>query len=223
MKYAVLVAVLSLAVPAAALAAPRRAPAARTQPHAEPHRSKEPLHFQLARAVFPRERWQRLVSDASLELTQRLSQASQGHFLLDPDFAERLRKEYERLAPYEELVGNQAQILERQYTAAEQRRLLAFYRSPLGQKSVLLIHDLTAFSDKQMQEKVHAGIGDALARLKPYVHPAPGMGSGDDHSSGDQAGDGDSSGDDGAPAPDRSPGRARQPPPDTGDYQIKEL
>lgn len=184
MKSAVLVAALTLAVPSLSSAAPHRA--GRTASRAEGHaarapaharaRTQDPLHLQLARAVFPRERWERLVSQASLELTQRLAAASQGHFQLDPEFSDRLREEYERLAPYEELVANQSQILGRQYTPAELRQLLAFYRTPLGKKSVLLIHDLTVYSDRQMQQKVHAGMSDALDRLKPLVHPAPGAG-----------------------------------------------
>ncbi len=179
MKSVVLVVALSLAVPAPSFAAPHRA--GRAAPRAAGHaRAQDPLHLQLARAVFPRERWERLVSQASLELTQRLAAASQGHFQLDPDFAEHLRQEYERLAPYEELVMSQARILDRQYTPAELRRLLAFYRTPLGKKSVLLVNDLTAYSDRQMQQKVHAGIGDALDRLKPLVHAVPGAGAGPD-------------------------------------------
>jgi hypothetical protein len=177
MKTAVLVAALSLAVPSLSSAAPHRAgrtASARAEGHAA--RVRDPLHLQLARAVFPRERWERLVSQASLELTQRLTAASQGQFRLDPEFSDRLREEYERLAPYEELVANQSQILGRQYTPAELRQLLAFYRTPLGKKSVLLIHDLTVYSDRQMQQKVHAGMSDALDRLKPLVHAVPGAG-----------------------------------------------
>jgi hypothetical protein len=181
MKPAVLAVALSLIVPATSFAAPRsarRALAVRPAPtgraaRAPSQRAAEPLHLQLARAVFPHERWERLVSKASLELTQQLAVASQGHFQLDPDFADHLRREYERMAPYEELIGTQARILDRQYTATEQKQLLAFYRSPLGKKSVLLIHDLTTYSDQEMQQKVHAGIGDALTRLKPLVHPVP--------------------------------------------------
>lgn len=181
-KSAALVAALSLLVPIAPLAAPHRS--ARTPSHGAAHaaRSQDPLHVQLARAVFPHERWERLVAKASLELTQRLAQASQGHFQLDPEFADRLREEYERMAPYEELIGVQARILDRQYSSAELKQLLAFYRSPLGKRSVLLLHDLTSYSDLQMQQRVHAGIGDALNRLKPLVHPvSPG---GDDASPG---------------------------------------
>jgi hypothetical protein len=171
MKPAVLVAVLSSLVPTAPLATPLDRPplTAADAPHA-----RDPLHLLVARAVFPRERWERLVARASLEATQELTAAARGQLVLDPDFADRLREEYERMAPYEELISDQARILWRQYTPAELQQLLSFYSSPLGQKSVLLIHDLTNYSDQQMQRKVHAGIGAALTRLRPLVHPAPG-------------------------------------------------
>lgn len=170
MKSAVLAVTLSLAVPATSLAAPRQG---RTPSRADgrPLREAAPLHVQLARAVFPRERWERQVSAASLDATQRLTQASEGRFRLDPDFADRLRQEYERLAPYEELVATQARILHKQYTRAELRQLLSFYRSPLGKRSVLLVQDLTAYSNVEMQRKVHAGMSDALGRLTSLVHP----------------------------------------------------
>jgi hypothetical protein len=171
MKLAAVVAVVSLSLPSTAFAAPR---AGRLPPRAQGHapRAQDPLELQVARALFPRARWERLVATASLELTQQLVQASQGRFRLHPDFADRLRVEYERMAPYEELVSTQAHILDRQYTPAELRQLLAFYRTPVGKKSVLLIQDLTAYCDRQMQQKVHAGISDALGKLRTLVYPA---------------------------------------------------
>jgi hypothetical protein len=177
MKPVVLVAVLSSLVPTAPLAAPLDRPplTAADAPYA-----REPLHVLVARAVFPRERWERLVARASLEATQELTVAARGQLVLDPDFADRLREEYERMAPYEELIDDQARILWRHYTPDELQQLLGFYGSPLGQKSVLLINDLTNYSNQQMQRKVHAGIGAALARLRPLVHPAPGGASVDD-------------------------------------------
>lgn len=170
MKSVAVAAVVSLLVPATSLAAPRAA--GRVPPaDARAQRGREPLHVQVARAVFPRERWERQVSQASLDVTQKLAQGGEGQFRLDPDFADRLRQEYERLAPYEDLVATQARILHKQYTLTELKQLLAFYRSPLGHKSVLLVHDLTAYSNLQMQQKVHAGMSEALGRLTSLVHP----------------------------------------------------
>lgn len=155
----------------AAPPAPRagRAPARST---ARPAKERAPLQLQVARAVFPRERWEKLMRDASAELTERLVVSAQGQYELAPEFADRLREEYEKLAPYEELVGYQARILGREYTRAELNQLLRFYRSPLGQRSVVLVQDLTQVSHLQLQARVRNGMEAALNRLVPLVRPA---------------------------------------------------
>lgn len=155
----------------AAPPAPRagRAPARTAD---RPAKERAPLQLQVARAVFPRARWEKLVRDASADLTERLVVSAEGQYELAPEFADRLREEYEKLAPYEELVGYQARILGREYTRAELRQLLRFYRSPLGQRSVVLVQDLTQVSHLQLQAKVRDGMEAALNRLVPLVRPA---------------------------------------------------
>ena len=158
-------------IPQAAPPAPRagRAPG-RSAVRPAPERA--PLQLQVARAVFPRERWETLLRAASAEVTERLAVSAQGQYELAPEFADRLREEYEKLAPYDELVGDQARILGREYTPAELRQLLRFYRSPLGRRSVVLVQDLTHVSHLQLQTKVREGMEAALNRLVPLVRPA---------------------------------------------------
>lgn len=170
MKLAALATLAVALLPAAARAVPPAPRAGRS-----PARSADPndsLPLQVARAVFPRERWQKLVRDASASLTEELIVGGRGEYELAPEFADRLREEYEKLAPYEELVASQARILGHEYTPAELKQLLRFFRSPLGQRSVVLLHDVAQVSQLQLRAKVREGLEAALGRLAPLVEPA---------------------------------------------------
>jgi len=172
MRSAVLaVALLSLA-PASALAAPAhhdRGPTA----SAKSADDAEPIEMQVARAVFPREDWSRLMEEASAELARQIAEKGKGRIELAPEFADRLRFEYELLVPYEDIIRFQASVLESQYSKAELRQLLAFYTSPLGRKSAPLLRDLLTSSVQRTQLKVQGGIAEALMLLRPLVRVVP--------------------------------------------------
>jgi hypothetical protein len=156
---------LALASPAGPGTTHRRSAAARS--------ASEPLHVQLARAVFPREKWQSFLTEASAELTRQIADTGKGQIELAPGFADRLREQYEILAPYEEMLHYQARLLGSQYSKPELRRLLTFYRTPLGRKSVPFLHDLMASSLQRVALQVQNGLPGALAELRPLVHRLP--------------------------------------------------
>ena len=130
-----------------------------------------PLQLQVARALFPRESWQRILKETSGEVARQIAEMGKGQYELAPEFADRLQREYELMAPYQELVSYQAGLLGGHYSRAELRLLLAFYRTPVGQKSLQFVPDLLRDTDQQMQVKVQEKLPDALGRLKPLVHP----------------------------------------------------
>ena len=140
------------------------------------HAPREPLHVQVARAIFPRESWDRFMKEASTEVTHQLAETGKGQIVLAPGFADRLQEQYQELVPYEEMVDYQARILDSQYSKAELRRLLVFYRTPLGRKTLPFMHDLVDSSMQRAQLKVQNRLAAALAPLRPLVRriPAPG-------------------------------------------------
>jgi len=172
MRSAVLAVIALVSLPpAAALAAPtRHGTSTRSE---QSSADEEPLEVQVARAIFPREDWSRLMTEASAELARQIAEHGKGRIELAPEFADRLRFEYELLVPYEEIIRFQASVLESQYSKAELRRLLAFYSSPLGKKSVPLMRDLLASSAERTQLKVQGGLTEALTLLRPLVRRAP--------------------------------------------------
>ncbi len=135
--------------------------------------ASEPLHVQLARVVFPRQKWQNFLAEASAELTKQIAENGKGQIELAPGFADRLREQYEILAPYDEMLHYQARLLGSQYSKPELRRLLTFYRTPLGRKSVPFLHDLMSSSLQRVALQVQNGLPGALAELRPLVHRLP--------------------------------------------------
>jgi hypothetical protein len=129
--------------------------------------------------VFPRENWQRFMTQASAEVTRQIAETGKGQIELAPGFADRLREQYEELVPYEEMVSYQARLLGSRYSKAELRQLLVFYKTPLGRKSVPFMHDLVASSMQRAEIKVQNGLADALAQLRPLVRRVPSAGSDD--------------------------------------------
>jgi uncharacterized protein len=129
-----------------------------------------PLPLQVARALFPRESWQRFMKETSEDVARQIAELGKGQYELAPEFADRLRGEYEQMAPYDEAVDYQAGLLGAHYSRAELRQLLAFYRTPVGKRSIQFIPDLLRDAGEQLQAKVQEKLPDALGRLKPLVH-----------------------------------------------------
>ncbi len=192
--------------PALALAAPPR--------HDHQQRNaagaQEPLHLQVARAVFPRESWKRFMAQASTELTEQIAETGKGQIELAPGFADRLRERYEQLVPYEEMLSYQARLLESRYSKAELRRLLVFYRTPLGRKSFPFMHDLLSSSMQRAQVQVQNGLSEALAQLRPLVRKLPSAGDGEAQSGSDEQGEGS------GPVPGDDGAKVTSPPADDG-------
>jgi hypothetical protein len=184
-------------VPALALASPAGRGA--THGKAAARSASEPLHVQLARAVFPRQKWQSFLTEASAEITRQIADTGKGQIELAPGFADRLREKYETLVPYEEMLHYQARLLGSQYSRSELRQLLTFYRTKLGRKSVPFLHDLMASSLQRAALQVQNGLPGALAELRPLVHRLPsanGKAQPGQGAQADSAGDGSSSAED---------------------------
>lgn len=160
-------------VPALAFASPAGHGTTHRKPAGASRSATEPLHLRVARAIFPRENWTRFLAQASAELTQQIAETGKGRIELAPSFADRLREQYEEMIPYEDMLSYQARLLDSQYSKAELRQLLAFYKTPLGRKSVPFVHDLMASSMQRAELKVQDKLPGVLAQLRPLVHSVP--------------------------------------------------
>ena len=163
---------IAFLVPALALASPARQGRA-PQRSAAAHHTSEPIHLKVARAMFPREYWQTFMKEASMALTHQIAENGKGQIVLDPGFADRLQEQYEELMPYDEMLEYQARLLDSQYSKAELRHLLVFYRTSLGRKSLPFMHDLLDSSRQRAQLKFQNEMAAALAPLRPLVRRLP--------------------------------------------------
>ena len=186
LRFALVIASLA---PSLALAGPARHGRA-PQRNTAAHDSKEPIHLQVARAMFPREYWKAFMKEASVALTRQIAENGKGQIVLDPGFADRLQERYEELMPYDDMLNYQARLLDSQYSKTELRQLLVFYRTTLGRKSLPFVHDLLDSSRQRAQLKFQNEMAAALAPLRPLVRRLPAQGDEAQASPNDQA-DGD--------------------------------
>jgi hypothetical protein len=120
---------------------------------------------ELAKVLMPRKTW-----DDGLN---QLAQNVQGRMQMHPgkkieypaDFPKKVRAELEAALPYDVLVGIHAKQLAASYSEAELKDLLAFYRSPTGQKS---LQTMPAVSEKvamETQQRVESKMPEIMSKL----------------------------------------------------------
>ena len=76
-----------------------------------------------------------------------------------------MRGELETVLPYGDLVGMHAQALSASYTEAELKDLLAFYRSPLGQKWIKVSPALSEKVSNETQQRMEKQMPAVMERL----------------------------------------------------------
>jgi hypothetical protein len=165
-----LVAVL---VPALLLAsAPRARAAAPAQP--------TPIAVELARYVLPEESWNRTLAGISQQTSQAMAQTIEQHGGSVPlAVAEKFRREFGKLFSYQEIVDFQASVLAKYYTDAELRELLAFYKTPLGQKAIRIMPDVAQDVNGQLIVIMQQRLPPMMEKLKAELESAAaGEGSG---------------------------------------------
>jgi len=163
---------MSTAVAAALLFA-LAAPAARAA-------EADPLAVEIARMVMPPASYDEILStvDAQLEASlgasfQKLAPDAEPEELA-PVFADDLRKLMRTVMPsYDEMLAFQAQTLAKHYTAEELKKLREFYRSPLGQKTIRTMPEVTKDAMTWVQgmlvEKMPAAMEEFKAAVEPKV------------------------------------------------------
>lgn len=150
LRLAAALAVLSLSS-GAALAAEPKGPAA-----------------DIARLLVPREAWQAGLAQLAQNVQGRLQSHPGSQLQYPPDFPAKVRGELEAALPYGDLVGMHAQALSASYTEPELKDLLAFYRSPLGQKWLKVspgLAEKVAGETQQRVEKQMPGVMERLGKL----------------------------------------------------------
>ncbi len=155
MKLAALALTAVLAAPVTTLAAEARA-------------STEDPAVALARFVLSEETWRKMQAGTAAQLQQYIEGTlRQSGSTIPAGFAARFSREYLTLVSYQEMIDLQASLLAKHYTADEVRGLLAFYATPLGQKVIRVMpevsQDLTGQMLTLIQQRLPALVERATA------------------------------------------------------------
>ncbi|WP_059439383.1 DUF2059 domain-containing protein, partial [Anaeromyxobacter sp. PSR-1] len=155
---------------APAPAKPAATPAAPAAPAAKP----SPAAMDLARTLATQETWKRGMDG----LTQSVVGQFRGHpgseLSMPKDFPAKARTEIEALLPYEELVNIHARQLSAAYGEAELKDLLAFYKSPLGQKTLKAMPEVQEKVAIETQQRIEPKLPQVMQKLAKDVKPPAG-------------------------------------------------
>ncbi len=152
--------ILGVLVPVLLLAS---APRARAADAAQP----TPIAVELARYVLPEENWNRTLAGVSRQAGQSMSQmAEQQGASVPPDLVERLMREIMNIYSYQEIIDLQASVLAKHYTEPELRELLAFYKTPIGQKTIRIMPEVVQDANAQVMLVMQQRLPAVLEKVK---------------------------------------------------------
>ena len=133
-----------------------------------------PAATELARALATPETWKRGMEG----LTQSVVSQFRGHpgseLTMPANFQAKARAEVEALLPYEELVNIHARQLTVAYTDAELKDLNAFYKSPLGQKWLKAMPEVSEKVALETQQRIEPKLPQVMQKLAKDVKPPAG-------------------------------------------------
>ncbi|HEY6005934.1 MAG TPA: DUF2059 domain-containing protein [Anaeromyxobacter sp.] len=155
---------LAAAALAAAVAVPRLASAG-SEPNA--------VAVEISRFVLPEESWNKLQQAMEDQVRQMVEHTlQQAGAKASPELPARLAEETRKLLTYAEMVDLQAGLLAKYYTEPEMKELLAFYRTPLGQKQIRIMPEMLQDVNNHMMALLQQRLPPMMERLRPLLEQA---------------------------------------------------
>lgn len=164
-------------------------PPALAAPPAAPEGVPAPAAVELARMVLPRSNWDQVLAATRDQMRLMTAQPMEDLVRkrageIPADFPRFMEEQMESLMAgifptYEEMLDFQAGLVQKHYTATELQELLAFYRTPLGQKAIRIqpevARDVMGWMQALVQQKIPAAVEKMTARFQAYAeeHGAP--------------------------------------------------
>lgn len=103
--------------------------------------------MELVRMVTPAETYAAMTDQIS---KQMLTSMRQSGATLPPDIETKMKKVVSEILPYEELAGWSADVYATRFTTEELKQLMAFYKTPLGQKVARLQPEISGEVGKKL-------------------------------------------------------------------------
>ena len=138
-------------------------PPAVAQPAAEA--KARPAAEELARVVMPKSTWETGMNGLAMSVQARMDSHPGSKLQYPPDFAKKVRAEVDAALPYDALVGIHAKQLGASFNDEELKDLVAFYRSPIGQKALQVMPDVTEKVALETQQRIEAKMPQIMDRL----------------------------------------------------------
>lgn len=136
---------------------------------AETQAEKEKFARELATIVVSEKTW----SDMLDQTLAAIANATKGQ-QLPPDFEPKARQALREVMPYDYLLGLQIEMQAKYYSVAEMKDLIAFYKTPTGQKAIRIMPALTAEVAGRTQTKLQTELPVVMQRLfAPKGEAAP--------------------------------------------------
>lgn len=174
-RLALAAALLAASLPALAQDAKSpAAPAPAAKPAAAP--AARPQATELARVLMPKTTWTAGLDQLGQMTLMRLSSHPGSQPIEYPkDMQAKVKAELEGALPYDALVGLHAKELGATFSDAELGELLAFYRSPIGQKALAKMGEVQNSVGLETQKRIEGKMPDIMKRLSSLgkVKPAP--------------------------------------------------
>lgn len=166
---ALLVSLAPLAARAAEQGPTHPAPAA-AKPAAE--MAQKPGAAELARLIVPKESWTTSMGMLAQGAQQQMQSHPGSKLTFPADFAAKVRAEVESVLPYEELISMHARELSAAYSEKELADLLAFHRSPTGQKFLRVMPEVSGKVEAATQARFQKKMPEVMTRLSSGLkHP----------------------------------------------------
>jgi hypothetical protein len=128
----------------------------------------------LARILATKESWNQGVDGLTRMVMSQFSGHPGSSLQLPPGFEKKVHGEVEAILPYETLVDLHARQLGAAYTEPELNELLTHYRSPVGQKWLKTMPDVSQKVALDTQKQVDPKLGELMSRLAKEVKPPAG-------------------------------------------------
>lgn len=147
-----------------AKAAPAPAKPAEAKPAPAP---PKPAATELARILMPKKTWSDGLDQLGKMVEMRLTMhpGSSSKIEYPKDLPQKIKGELEAVLPYDELIAIHARELSASFSDGELGDLLAFYKSPTGQKSLQKMNEAQNKIGLETQQRIEAKMPDIMKRL----------------------------------------------------------
>ena len=129
---------------------------------------------ELARLLMPKKTWDEGLQGLTQSVQARMESHPGAKLKYPADFTKRVRAELETVLPYDSLLQIHAKELGASYTEAELKELATFYRSPVGQKSLSVMPQLSQKVAIATQQQVESKMPEVMTRLSELAKSSSG-------------------------------------------------